>query len=294
MKKQWLTLILFVISLNLVSQTINFNEEWGTRSWDEDGYSWILDHSGWDAIKAYDPYQGSGHVALSEGYDTKLSTSFEINIEGVWIQALFPSNFDHLNLKGFDNTGTLLYTKALNPMDYDQYAYAALNWENVKSFAVDYGGIDPNIPLELYYDDLVYSSSQDLEMVELFYDDLVYSSSQDLEMVELFYDDLVYSSSQDLEMVELFYDDLDYSVGSLSINDISTKTKIIIFPNPSKDFIQITGLDNTENYRIYNTIGAEMKNGIISNNKEIEIKNFPNGLYIMKFENGNTIKFVKE
>ena len=229
----------------------------------------------------------------AQGYHSKLSTSSEINIDGVWIKTDFASNFSHLNLKGFDNAGNLIYTQALNPMDYQQYAYATLNWDNVKSFAVDYDGIDPNIPVELYYDDLVYSSSQDLEIVELYYDDLVYSSSQDIEIVELYYDDLVYSSSQDLEIVELYYDDLDYSISTLSLNDINTKTKIIIFPNPSKDFIQITGLNKIENYRIYNTIGAEMKNGIISDNKKIEIKNFSNGLYFMKFDNGYTLKFMK-
>ena len=67
-----------------------------------------------------------------------------------------------------------------------------------------------------------------------------------------------------------------------------------IFPNPSSDFIQISGLTKTENYRIYNIIGAEINNGNVSDNEKIDVKNLTSGLYFLKFENGNTIKFIKE
>lgn len=81
---------------------------------------------------------------------------------------------------------------------------------------------------------------------------------------------------------------------SLSTNDIEIKKTITIFPNPSTEFIQFSGLSKKENYTIYNTLGIEMNRGIISDNEQIEVKNYSNGLYFLKLENGNTIKFVKE
>ena len=67
-----------------------------------------------------------------------------------------------------------------------------------------------------------------------------------------------------------------------------------LFPNPTIDYIQISGLINTENYSIYNVIGSEISKGTISNDEKVNIQNLTNGLYFLKFENGNTIKFIKE
>jgi hypothetical protein len=67
-----------------------------------------------------------------------------------------------------------------------------------------------------------------------------------------------------------------------------------LFPNPTTDYIQISGLKNIENYSIYNVIGSEISKGTISNDEKVNIQNLTNGLYFLKFENGNTIKFIKE
>ena len=70
--------------------------------------------------------------------------------------------------------------------------------------------------------------------------------------------------------------------------------KLTVYPNPSSDFIKINGLTEIENYGIYNVLGAQMLKGSVSNNQEINIQDLTNGLYFLKFENRNTIKFVKE
>ncbi|MDO6598048.1 T9SS type A sorting domain-containing protein [Oceanihabitans sp. 2_MG-2023] len=80
----------------------------------------------------------------------------------------------------------------------------------------------------------------------------------------------------------------------LSTNDIIIKKSVKIFPNPSVDYIQIQGLTKSENYRIYNVIGSEISKGSINTNKKIDVSNYSNGLYFLKFENGDTIKFLKE
>lgn len=90
----------------------------------------------------------------------------------------------------------------------------------------------------------------------------------------------------------------DVSIGSLSTlstNDVElTINKFKIHPNPSSNFIKISGLNEHINYKIFNVLGAEIKNGIISENKQIDIRSLTNGLYFLKFENGNTLKFLKD
>lgn len=81
---------------------------------------------------------------------------------------------------------------------------------------------------------------------------------------------------------------------TLSVDDINENEKVKLFPNPSSNFIQISGLYERINYKIFNVLGAEIKNGITSNNEQIDIRSFTKGLYFLKFDNGNTIKFIKE
>lgn len=80
---------------------------------------------------------------------------------------------------------------------------------------------------------------------------------------------------------------------SLSVNDYKQE-RMRLHPNPSSEFIQISGITTKEKFKIYNTLGAEVQSGTISNKEEINIKKIPNGLYFLKFNSGNTIKFIKE
>lgn len=82
---------------------------------------------------------------------------------------------------------------------------------------------------------------------------------------------------------------------SLSVNSISDNNKTIFpFPNPATNFIQVAGMEAKESYKVYNILGSVLINGNISNQEKIDIRNLTNGLYFLKFENGNTIKFIKE
>lgn len=81
---------------------------------------------------------------------------------------------------------------------------------------------------------------------------------------------------------------------TLSTNDNISIEKIKIFPNPSSNFIEITGLTTKNSYEIYNTLGKEVKKGIVSENEKIDIQNLTNGIYFLKLENKKTIKFIKE
>lgn len=80
---------------------------------------------------------------------------------------------------------------------------------------------------------------------------------------------------------------------TLSILNIESIEKFTLFPNPSSELIKVSGLKENENYRIYNVLGTEIKSGIVSNNEQIDIRNFTKGVYFLKFDNANTIKFIK-
>ena len=67
-----------------------------------------------------------------------------------------------------------------------------------------------------------------------------------------------------------------------------------LFPNPSTDYIQVSNLTKANNYIIYNSVGTIISEGTISNAEKIEVKNYSNGIYFLKFENGNALKFIKE
>ncbi|QDO95525.1 T9SS type A sorting domain-containing protein [Formosa sediminum] len=82
---------------------------------------------------------------------------------------------------------------------------------------------------------------------------------------------------------------------TLGINDVyAENVSLKLFPNPSSDFIQISGLKATEKYEIFNVLGSVVKSGVISDNQKIRISNLMKGIYILKLEKGNTIKFVKK
>jgi hypothetical protein len=81
---------------------------------------------------------------------------------------------------------------------------------------------------------------------------------------------------------------------TLSIHNNVFNSNISLFPNPSIQFIQISGLTENNKYTIYDILGTKIKKGVVSNNEQIDIRNFTNGLYFLKFKNGNTIKFIKE
>ena len=86
---------------------------------------------------------------------------------------------------------------------------------------------------------------------------------------------------------------VDFGTG-LSVEYFTLNNKIKLYPNPSNNHISISELTNSEAYTISNLLGAKMKNGTVSNNEKIDISDLTNGLYFIAFENGNTLKFIKE
>lgn len=102
--------------------------------------------------------------------------------------------------------------------------------------------------------------------------------------------DLYISVFGDSKIVKFTSPELDIQ----ALEDTKPKSQIQLFPNPASDFITISEIEGRQNCVIYNILGAEIfKTSIVSNDK-INIQNLANGLYLLKFEQGKVIKFIKK
>lgn len=77
-------------------------------------------------------------------------------------------------------------------------------------------------------------------------------------------------------------------VGNIASND----PKLVLYPNPAHETIQISGLVATERYSVYNTLGEVVFEGSISNKEEIRVQDLSDGMYFIAFGT-HVIRFVK-
>ncbi|PQJ80099.1 T9SS type A sorting domain-containing protein [Polaribacter porphyrae] len=68
--------------------------------------------------------------------------------------------------------------------------------------------------------------------------------------------------------------------------------KVVLYPNPSNEYIQVLNLDKKANFSIINLKGQEILKGNIKDEK-ISIKNLKPGLYFIKIDNKKNLKFIK-
>ncbi len=80
---------------------------------------------------------------------------------------------------------------------------------------------------------------------------------------------------------------------ALSTEDVELNS-VKVSPNPTSDYITVTGLKDTGNYKIYDVLGTEIHRGAITDKGEIEVKDFSNGVYFLKFDNEYTVRFIKK
>lgn len=106
-------------------------------------------------------------------------------------------------------------------------------------------------------------------------------------------DELIISATGNGDYLAL--DAFTWGAEVLSTNNFEiAQNRINIFPNPSSEFITISGIKKVESYKIYNVLGSLMVKGIIHDLEKINIQNLNNGLYFLKFDKGNSIKFIKK
>lgn len=87
---------------------------------------------------------------------------------------------------------------------------------------------------------------------------------------------------------------ISIDTSTLSNINIDLKARIKTYPNPSTNYISLSGLAESKNYIIYNIQGKEVSRGTVSNNNKIDVRFLENGLYLLKLENLEIVKFIKE
>ena len=83
---------------------------------------------------------------------------------------------------------------------------------------------------------------------------------------------------------------------SSNIEASANETFILnIFPNPVSNELIIEVMSNSDFLRfdILTTLGQVVYNGFVYKKTVIPMENFTSGIYIIKFENAQTVKFVK-
>lgn len=85
------------------------------------------------------------------------------------------------------------------------------------------------------------------------------------------------------------------TASTLSIDKpLPTQSRVILLPNPVRNQLQLFGLSHSQTYTIYNLLGVESGQGKIDDGGAVPVSDLPKGLYFIKLENGQALKFVKE
>ncbi|MBP93750.1 MAG: hypothetical protein CMC55_06495 [Flavobacteriaceae bacterium] len=104
-------------------------------------------------------------------------------------------------------------------------------------------------------------------------------------------DDVNYATNNWPDVV----DDVVYSTdcSTLTLNEIQTKS-LKLYPNPSSEFLQISGLQQNVNYSILDFQGKLMQYGTLIPQENIPINSLQSGLYFLRIDSGLNFKFIKK
>lgn len=71
-------------------------------------------------------------------------------------------------------------------------------------------------------------------------------------------------------------------------------TSLVVYPNPSRGAIQVSGLLEEVSYELYDSNGSEIRKGTMAPDQLLNTENLATGLYFLTFENGPVLSFLKE
>ncbi len=121
-----------------------------------------------------------------------------------------------------------------------------------------------------------------------------FSAINNPDLTCIFVDDATYSTANwiNIDSTATFVND-QAGCDALGVNDF-TLPALTLYPNPASSTVQIEGLITTAAYTLYNAIGVQVSRGEVVNNEQIDINSLASGLYFLKLDSGNILKFVKE
>ncbi len=81
----------------------------------------------------------------------------------------------------------------------------------------------------------------------------------------------------------------------IGIDDyFETQSAIILYPNPVDDVFFLNGYEANQKFAIYNLLGQKVHESIIKSEKPIKAENLKSGIYILKLDDGRSIKLLKK
>ena len=123
-------------------------------------------------------------------------------------------------------------------------------------------------------------------------------SNTDFDRVVIFFD--IQTDRPADESSDTFdIDDVKFgSYAVLSSRNFEKLKDVSLYPNPSKDFININSFDKVDGYSIYDLTGQVVKNSNPnSNNFRIDVTSLSKGVYLVKLNSGgktSSVKLIKE
>ena len=84
-----------------------------------------------------------------------------------------------------------------------------------------------------------------------------------------------------------------FELEPLSLDDFDLEN-ISVYPNPTSNFIEFSGLTEPIPYSIYSISGGVLEKGIITKNKNVSLQNLATGTYFIILDAKEVIKIVKE
>lgn len=106
-------------------------------------------------------------------------------------------------------------------------------------------------------------------------------------------DEIIISTTGTADYLAL--DAFIWDAESLSTTEFEVElNQIHITPNPSSNYIQLTGLKATISYNFYDVLGKRVGSGKMTPNEKIDISKLNKGLYFIKLADTQTLKFLKK
>lgn len=133
--------------------------------------------------------------------------------------------------------------------------------------------------------------SEETGLIRSVYDHTIYPMTAEYDTyaeIQLWLDD----PAQKDRSVNALVADISEFVTPNAALETSIDDKLIIYPNPSSEFVMIQGLEENEIVYIYDMLGNKI---LKTKEKQINVSTYNQGIYFVKSESGkNVLKFVKQ
>ncbi|WP_296382564.1 T9SS type A sorting domain-containing protein [Winogradskyella sp.] len=105
-------------------------------------------------------------------------------------------------------------------------------------------------------------------------------------------DEVTFTSTGNLDYMAL--DTFIWGASVLSTNDFELINKPSIYPIPSENTITISNIDAATDFSIIDILGKTLTTGSINNNETINIASLTKGIYFLKLDDAQVMRFIKQ